>query len=307
MRPPVPSFIQQSALDARQPFDNLTHVEMTLRPKKMSIGFVLVIRLSVPSSIKGAVSRASSQDMFSPSSTGRRMTMIVLNVGLAAAQADVRADLVDSKVQQTSADLALKSYVEEASKRFLIPASWIWAVMKAESAGDVRALSSKGAMGLMQIMPRIWETLPQQHALGGDPYDPRDNILAGAAYLRELHDRYGESGFLAAYNAGPRRYEEHLSSRRSLPAETIDYVSKVSRQIGLGAPSDEFLVAHSVSGAAESGLFVHSGFETSSDQRGDDDGSKNQPRISLNSAPRVVDLSSLAPSSKGLFVRRSTE
>lgn len=75
MRPPLPSFIQQSALDARQPFDNLTHVEMTFRPKKSSIGCALAIRLSAPSSIKGTVSRASSQDMFSPSSAGRRMTM----------------------------------------------------------------------------------------------------------------------------------------------------------------------------------------------------------------------------------------
>lgn len=98
---------------------------------------------------------------------------------------------------------AVQSYVEEASRRFLIPDAWIWAVMQVESAGDVRALSSKGAIGLMQIMPKTWTALRSRHRLGPDPYDPRDNILAGAAYLRELHDRYGEHGLLAAYNAGP--------------------------------------------------------------------------------------------------------
>ena len=75
--------------------------------------------------------------------------------------------------------------------------------MHVESIGDVRARSPKGAMGLMQIMPETYAALRARYALGANPYDPRDNILAGAAFLRELHDRYGTPGFLAAYNAGP--------------------------------------------------------------------------------------------------------
>ena len=59
----------------------------------------------------------------------------------------------------------------------------------------------------MQIMPQTWAELRARYGLGTDPYDPHDNILAGAAYIRELHDRYGAPGFLAAYNAGPGRYE----------------------------------------------------------------------------------------------------
>ena len=77
--------------------------------------------------------------------------------------------------------------------------------MRAESFGDVRAMSPKGAMGLMQIMPETWAALRSRYGLGADPYDAHDNIMAGAAYLRELHDRYGTPGFLAAYNAGPAR------------------------------------------------------------------------------------------------------
>ena len=57
-----------------------------------------------------------------------------------------------------------------------IPASWIRAVMQAESGGDVRAVSPKGAMGLMQIMPETWATLRLRYGLGADPFDPHDNI-----------------------------------------------------------------------------------------------------------------------------------
>jgi Transglycosylase SLT domain len=231
--------------------------------------------------------------------------MVVLNVALSAAQTDVSDVSVDRKVEQISANGAFKSYVEEASQRFLIPSSWIWAVMRVESAGDARALSNKGAIGLMQIMPDTWTMLRQQHGLGDDPYDPRDNILAGASYLRDLHHRYGQGGFLAAYNAGPRRYEEHLSGRRSLPAETIDYVSKVSRLIGSGAPSDRFLTAHPGSGAAESDLFVRPGFGASSDQEADDNRFNNHVSVSPKSDQRIVDLSAITPQASGLFVRLS--
>ena len=71
----------------------------------------------------------------------------------------------------------------------------------------------KGAMGLMQIMPKTWTELRARYGLGANSYDPRDNILAGAAYIRELYDRYGAPGFLAAYNAGPGRYERHLGNK----------------------------------------------------------------------------------------------
>ena len=89
--------------------------------------------------------------------------------------------------------------------------------MHVESVGDVRALSPKGAMGLMQIMPETWAILRARFGLGANPYDPHDNILAGAAYLRKLHDRYGAAGFLAAYDAGPARYEDRLATGRPLP------------------------------------------------------------------------------------------
>jgi hypothetical protein len=100
--------------------------------------------------------------------------------------------------------------------------------MQAESGGVVHVVSPKGAMGLMQIMPDTWAELRSRYSLGLDPFDPRDNITAGTAYLRELLDRYGERGFLAAYNAGPRRYEEHLATGNPLPSETVAYIAAVT-------------------------------------------------------------------------------
>src|SRR3546814_19790443 len=103
--------------------------------------------------------------------------------------------------------------------------------MRVESAGRVLTISSAGAMGLMQVMPGTWAELRTRYGLGGDPYDARDNILAGTAYLREMHDRYGSPGLLAAYNAGPRRYEQHPAGR-PLPAETRDYLAALAPLVG---------------------------------------------------------------------------
>ena len=106
-----------------------------------------------------------------------------------------------------------------------------------ESDGDVRGVSPKGAMGLMQIMPKTYAGLRARHYLGPDAYNQRDSILAGAAYLREMLDRYGSQGFFAAYNAGPARYDEHLATGRSLPPETQTYVAMLSPMVG-GRQSD---------------------------------------------------------------------
>ncbi len=121
------------------------------------------------------------------------------------------------------------AHIAEASQRFGIPPTWIVAVMRTESAGNVRAISSAGAMGLMQVMPDTWAELRIRYGLGRDPNDPRDNILAGTAYLREMWDRYGNvAAMLAAYNAGPGRYDEYRATSRPLPAETRAYVAALT-------------------------------------------------------------------------------
>lgn len=146
---------------------------------------------------------------------------ICIGSGVAVAQS--------APVERPAAAHPYAAHIAEASQRFGIPEHWIRAVLRAESAGDVRAVSSAGAMGLMQVMPDTWAGLRVRHGLGRDPYDPRDNILAGTAYLREMFDRYGNVGaMLAAYNAGPGRYDEHRVTGRALPAETRAYVAALA-------------------------------------------------------------------------------
>lgn len=133
-------------------------------------------------------------------------------------------------------------FVSEASQRFNVPERWIRAVIRVESHANLHATSPKGALGLMQIMPKTWNEIRAKFALGDDPYDPRDNILAGTAYLREMHDRFGSAGFLAAYNAGPARYADHLATGRPLPPETDLYLAKLA-PIAAGAKSNTTSVA----------------------------------------------------------------
>jgi hypothetical protein len=176
------------------------------------------------------------------SNTFRRTACLLLSGLLLAVPPCATANAQDVSIARASRTDPHAGFIAEAAQRFGLPERWIRAVMRAESAGNVRAISSAGAMGLMQIMPATWAELRVRHRLGTDPYDPRDNILAGAAYLREMFDRYGSPGFLAAYNAGPGRYEEYLASR-PLPAETRAYVASLVPSFGGGDLSGPITVA----------------------------------------------------------------
>lgn len=133
-------------------------------------------------------------------------------------------------------------YIAEASSRFGIPQAWIRRVMQAESGGRTMLngqpiMSPAGAQGLMQLMPGTWRAMRATYTLGPDPHDPRDNIIAGTAYLRAMYDRFGYPGLFAAYNAGPARYAEHLATGRRLPAETVAYVAAVGGVRPEGPPT----------------------------------------------------------------------
>jgi hypothetical protein len=197
-----------------------------------------------------------------------------------------------------SSPLLLQAFIDEASQRFQVPVAWIRAVMHVESGGWMRAVSPKGAMGLMQIMPKTYAGLRLRYHLGENPYDAHDNILAGAAYLREMHDRYGSPGFLAAYNAGPERYDEHLATGRPLPIETQAYVATLMPMIDGKRIDDKDTVTFDLIAWLRSALFP------------DRDGVRsNDKQTPFNALPsrrptdvRVVDLSALTPRSDGLFV-----
>ena len=99
--------------------------------------------------------------------------------------------------------------VHEAADRFGLPATWLDAVILAESAGcevmdGSPTTSGAGAMGPMQFMPETWQTYRARLRREDDPYGARNNIMAGAAYLSDLYRRFGSRGFLGAYQAGPK-------------------------------------------------------------------------------------------------------
>ncbi|MCP1912514.1 hypothetical protein J2R96_004994 [Bradyrhizobium elkanii] len=213
----------------------------------------------------------------------------------------VSAEKAPARAQPTNDRYA--THVTEAAKRFGIPAAWIRAVMRIESNGDSRAVSPKGALGLMQLMPKTWADMRARYGLGRDPFDPRDNILAGAAFLRELRDRYGSPGFLAAYNAGPGRYEEFRDRHRPLPAETVAYVGAIVPFVDAErALGPLLLAASSRSSWMRAPLFF-----------GRADGPSSAARVTLDrpshdrpAAVPVHDLSAIAPQSWGLFVALGT-
>ncbi|XWX54043.1 lytic transglycosylase domain-containing protein [Methylosinus sporium] len=180
-----------------------------------------------------------------------------------------------------------------------MPARWIRAIMRIESGGYAHARSPKGAIGLMQVMPSTYEELRLRYGLGADPSDSRDNILAGSAYIRELLDRYGSPGFLAAYNAGPARFDRYLTAGRALPAETLEYVETLAPMI------DHVQLQRRVDGSPTSftgndaPLFV---LRADGNPSGESSSLDMRPN-GASTARRIVDLSALVPHSNGLFVR----
>lgn len=111
--------------------------------------------------------------------------------------------------------------IERASRAEGVPPAMVKAVIQAESAFDPTAVSPKGAMGLMQLMPET------ARALGvSQPFEAAQNVFGGTRYLRELYDRYGNwVHTLAAYNAGPSVVDR--SGGVPPIAETRRYVKRV--------------------------------------------------------------------------------
>ena len=124
--------------------------------------------------------------------------------------------------------------IADASHRFGVKADWIRAVMRVESGGrtmltDDRKITSRaGAVGIMQVMPGTYDEMAKQYGLGSDRYNPHDNVFAGAAYLRWLHDRYGFPAMFAAYNGGPGTLEANRRGEEELPKETQNYLASVT-------------------------------------------------------------------------------
>jgi hypothetical protein len=145
---------------------------------------------------------------------------------LAASNAEARsyrARAAHSYPAPGDADDPWSPYIREAASRFQVPERWIREVMAQESGGrlydddGLLITSPAGAMGLMQVMPRTYDLLQQRYQLDSDPYEPRNNIMAGAAY-----------------NAGPDRLDAYLTDGTPLPDETVNYVASIAPRLGYG-------------------------------------------------------------------------
>jgi soluble lytic murein transglycosylase-like protein len=102
--------------------------------------------------------------------------------------------------------MAVEGIIHRAASRFRVAPSLLKAMIKVESDFDQRAVSDKGAMGLMQLMPQTVRDMDVK-----DPFDPIENIAGGTRYLSLLMDRFKHDLrlSLAAYNAGPEKVEAY--------------------------------------------------------------------------------------------------
>jgi hypothetical protein len=253
--------------------------------------------------MRSALLFMSKSDRPNRACTRARLTLLLL-IGLAPAS--TLGGVLPAKavpIERPTDGDTYAIHVAEAARRFGIPAAWIRAVMKIESRAQRDAISTKGAQGLMQIMPHTWTELRSRYALAGDSFDPRDNILAGTAYLRELHDRYGSPGFLAAYNAGPRRYEDYLDGRRSLPSETVAYVATLLPLIeGNDSARSAIRAISGLSPWMKAPLFLGK----SNSHRAINHPTPIRTATDTTIVAATRDLSAIAPRSDGLFVALSS-
>ncbi|MBR4986873.1 MAG: lytic transglycosylase domain-containing protein [Proteobacteria bacterium] len=174
-------------------------VILTTEPRK-GLKLLEVIRDSKPAAKPAKVAKAPA-----PRSGGEAKPKLVSGVKAA------------SNLRETAYD----AFIEEASRLYNIPVEFIKAVIKIESNFNPRAVSSVGAMGLMQLMPGTAD-----HMRVSDPFDPRENILGGTKYLRRLSDRYdGDINLiLSGYHAGPG----NVAKAGGIPFEkTQQYVRNV--------------------------------------------------------------------------------
>jgi len=120
------------------------------------------------------------------------------------------------------------SFINAAAKRYNLTPELIQAIIKIESSFNPFAISERGAMGLMQLMPETAKEMNVEY-----PFEAEENIMGGSRYLRKLHDLFaGDLQLvLAAYNAGPNRILENNHRIPRIP-ETEEYVKKVLQEYG---------------------------------------------------------------------------
>lgn len=163
--------------------------------------------------------------------TDERVTLYVTGGGVVTVPSEIVANIVPNEIVEQGEDPArltlfpqLEEFIVPAASKYGVDPNLVAAVIWAESSGDPNAVSTKGAKGLMQLMPETARYLGVERIL-----DPGENVDAGTRYLRQMLDAHGHDVklALAAYNAGPEAVRRH----RGIPPyqETEMYVGKVIR------------------------------------------------------------------------------
>lgn len=161
---------------------------------------------------------------------------------------DIVLTTVEKRIYQKPEEYV--PFVEQYADEFAVPVDLVYAVIKTESGFDSSAVSGKGAIGLMQMMPATFEWLTDdilREYLGiGMLYDPETNIKYGTYYLSRLYNRFGDwDTALAAYNGGEGNVSEWLKDKKysddgiklktdKIPdefSETKNYVKKVNKAL----------------------------------------------------------------------------
>ncbi len=179
--------------------------------------------------------------------SAKRITAVAI-ITVLAILLGFAVDFVWGKFEQKAHPQSYMSYVRQYAYEYNIPEPVILAVIKVESDFDVRAESSMGAIGLMQMMPATFEDLTSDSFLGehldvSELYNPDVSIKYGVYYLNFLYEMFDRNldTALAAYNAGPGNVKKWLANPEysdgngnltNIPfTETRNYVSKVNNEI----------------------------------------------------------------------------
>ena len=209
-----------------------THQRMR---RRLAAGFVAVVVLALPAVVHAQIYVGRDDQgtlVLSDRPLGPGTTTFAV----------ARTTAVRASRPAAFADAPYADLIDHHAGRHRLPADLVRAVIQVESAFNPWARSSKGAMGLMQLMPSTAVDLGVR-----DPYDPEANIAGGTAYLRQLLDRFdgNEELALAAYNAGPgavERYGQQVPPYR----ETRDYVEKIKGRATVGRTRRSYVIYRTV-------------------------------------------------------------
>lgn len=183
---------------------------MILRIGLLFLTLVMLIPESGHAAIYGFVDKEGTRHFTNMIPVGKKFRVVI---------ADTIRTIVSKKIDNTSYDALITHHANSHGVDPLL----VKAVMKAESNFNPKALSHKGAQGLMQLMPDTARFVKVE-----DPFDPSDNIRGGTKYLKYLDEIFAGNLelVLAAYNAGPKRVMEN---NMNVPPyeETISYVQRV--------------------------------------------------------------------------------